>query len=136
MSATWEHVRAHVRARFKLAFDQPTWSGLRWRIGTAQVDQRIELTDAFGEPWLQVVTDVVDEEGVREHQALRENMSVPIGALAIEQGRYKLRYQLPLDDVDTAVLDRWMERLADVAARLRRTLLPPPAAATFTHYAD
>jgi hypothetical protein len=120
--ATWDEAQRHLRAALKLTYDLPTWCGLRWRMGAEHIDQRVELTTIYREPWLEVVTEVGEELRVPLREALETNMSLPMGGLAIDGGRYMLRYQLPLAGLRLEDLTTWMERLAGNAARLRGTL--------------
>lgn len=136
---TWDEVRVHVGTTFKLIYDQPTWSVLRWRFGAEDVDQRIEVSEAYREPWLQVVTDVVDQRGLDPHVALERSLTLAMGSLAIERWRYKLRCTLPVATLHLPDLDRWIELLARESLALRRAIVQrrgSPDAIAFSNYAD
>lgn len=122
--ATWVEVQEHLRGRFKLAVDQPSWIGLAWRFdvpsgGPLLQRQRIELAHASGQPHALVLCDVVPEDAFPPRDALVHNMALAIGALAVHEGIVVLRHLFPLDKLDRADFDRALELMAHEAARLR-----------------
>ncbi|MFN0246636.1 MAG: hypothetical protein ACKV2T_06990 [Kofleriaceae bacterium] len=128
--ATWEQTKSHLREKFLLAVDEPAWIGLGWKFKAKNgVDdvvqrQRIELAQAFGQPHVIVMSDIVPVEKVPERVVLVHNMTLAIGAIAISEGVYVLRAVLPLDGVSFEHLDRVLEYVAHEAARLRESTPP------------
>lgn len=119
----WAQVRQHLALRYRLAYDEPDWCGLRWRLGDAEIDQRVERRAAFGATWVHVVTEVGPATLLAADAALMRNAVLPLGALAVERDRYLLRLPLELDGLTLERLDRWMQRAAAEAVRLRVDLV-------------
>jgi hypothetical protein len=119
---TWDETKEHLRQRFKLLREEPTWLLMGWTFeGEPRVqEERIELRQAVGEPHLLIVCDVVGGDQMEAREALEHNMTLAAGALALVEGRIVLRHVHPLEDVRFERLDRWLELLAHEAARLRR----------------
>jgi hypothetical protein len=133
---TWDETRSDLRARFALLHDEPTWCGRRWRVATLEIDQRVELVELAGDPWIQIVTDVDHPTAIDPTTALARNVTLSMGALALENGRYKLRCALPLDGLSLDKLATWMEMMAHEAGRLRRAPRKAQDRAVFAHWTD
>jgi hypothetical protein len=119
---TWDETKDHLRTRFKLLREEPTWIHMGWTFeGEERVqEERVELRQAVGEPHVLVVCDVVGVEQMDAREALAHNMTLAAGALALVDDRVVLRLVHPLEDLRFERLDRWLELLAHEAARLRR----------------
>jgi hypothetical protein len=129
---TWDETLEHLRERFKIAVEEASWVGLVWRFGGDFVQgQRVELAQAFGQPHLLILSDVLSADLIPPKKALQHNMTLAVGALAIAQGTYVLRHVMPLENLTWAVLDAAMEYVAHEAARLRKN-----AGTAFGNYAD
>jgi hypothetical protein len=120
---TWEETKKHLRERFKLLREEPTWITMGWTFeGEAHVqEERIELRQAVGEPHILILCDVVGVDQMEPRDALAHNMTLAAGALALVDNRVVLRHVAPLEDLRFERLDRWVELIAHEAARLRRT---------------
>lgn len=120
---SWEETKQHLRDRFKIAVEDPSWIGLTWVFheGTEQEfqRQRIELVQAIGQPQLLIMSDVVPEEALPPREVLRHSATLAIGALASLQGLYVMRHVMPLSNLTWEVLDTALEYIAHEAARLR-----------------
>jgi hypothetical protein len=116
----WEEVRAHLRQVFRVAKDRPGWMGL-----FAEPDKdggqpiRVETVTLFDEPWLLLLADAGRASTVSPVDALRWNMSLGLGALALERERLVVRACLPLAGLTPAALDRAVRFVAAEGARLR-----------------
>ncbi len=126
---TWEETKTHLRETFILAVEEPAWVGLGWKFKAANgVDevvqrQRVELAQAFGQPHLIVMSDIVATDRVAERVVLVHNMTLAIGAVAITEDTYVLRAVLALDGLSFAHLDQVLAYVAHEAARLRESSL-------------
>lgn len=119
---TWDETKGHLRERFKLLREEPTWITMGWTFeGDQRVqEERIELRQALGEPHALITCDVVGLDQLEPKDALAHNMTLAIGALAMVEDRIVLRHVTPLEDLSFARLDKALELLAHEAARLRR----------------
>jgi hypothetical protein len=133
---TWEETQTYMRASYVLVVDEPKWIGLAWSFksadGTEDVVQRerVEQVQAFGEPHLLVLADVAPAGEVAAEQAigaLRHNMSIAIGAIAIADDTFVVRAVVPLETLTWPVLDRTLRQVAHEAARLREVGKAPLA---------
>ena len=119
---TWEETCQHLRQRFKLAIEEPTWIGLVWRFadaGDQPERQRVELVDAFGRPFLLILSDAGPEGAGSYRDALLRNMKMTIGAVALEPSGFVVRHLMPLDEVTWPGLDLAIEVVAREASMLR-----------------
>jgi hypothetical protein len=120
---TWEETKKYIHERFKIAVEEPSWLGLTWSFpdGANQEfqRQRIELVQAFGQPHLLIMCDVVPEEALPPREALRHVASMAIGGLSITHGVYVLRHVMPLSNLTWDVMHQALEYTAHEAARLR-----------------
>ncbi|MGE0396394.1 MAG: hypothetical protein AB7T06_06720 [Kofleriaceae bacterium] len=121
---TWDELITHVRGRWKVAIDAPDRLGLLFRIGEPpEADEQremVELIHGAGVPYVRITADVAREETLSPLDAVRHNMTLAVGALALDRERYVLRAVLPLDVLSLQALDRSLELLAHEAARIRR----------------
>jgi hypothetical protein len=119
---TWDETKEHLRIRFKLLREEPTWISMGWTFeGEDRVqEERIELRQALGEPHLMILCDVVGVDQMEPREALAHNITLAAGALALVDDRVVLRLVHPLEDLRFERLDRWLELVAHEAARLRR----------------
>src|SRR5688572_6985145 len=119
---TWEETKDHLRQRFKLLREEPTWILMGWTFeGEPRVqEERIELRQALGEPHVLIACDVVGVDQMEPSEALAHNTTLAVGGLALVDGRIEPRHVHPLEDLRIERLDRWLELLAHEAARLRR----------------
>jgi hypothetical protein len=128
---TWDETKQHLRERFKIAVEEPSWLGLTWVFhqGAEQElqRQRIELVQALGQPHLLVLCDVVPEDALPPREVLRHSSTLAIGALASLQGLYVMRHVMPLSNLTWDVLDTSLEFIAHEAARLRFESRATPA---------
>lgn len=141
---TWDEVQGYLRAKYRLSRDEPGWLGMEWQVDLdgpdgKPVSQRlkIERIVAFDHPWLLLLAAVCSEDNVEARSALRYNALLPIGSLAVENGRCYLRAPLPLDDLTWAALDRAIEFMAREATKLRgRSKDSTTVAHVFRGFAD
>ena len=119
---TWDETKAHLRERFKLLREEPTWIAMGWTFeGDQRVqEEKIELRQALGEPYALISCDVIGLDQLDPREALAHNNTLAIGALALVEDRVVMRHVLPLEDLAFARLDKALELLAHEAARLRR----------------
>lgn len=134
--ATWREVWLHLRSRYQLVVEQPTWLGMEWTFTWQNlvVTQRVKVEHAGD--WVIVLAAVGKAVEVDAPGALRFNAKLMIGALALSDEMCYLRAALPLDGLSLAHLDRTIEVVAREAARLRD---PKPSAAPaklFSTYED
>ena len=131
--ATWDDVRAHLREKFKLSIDEPTWIGLGWKFpgprgGELAQRQRVEPVTAFGRSYVLIWCDIIEIEKVPMRTALERNLTLAIGSIAISDNLYVLRSVMLLDNIDWQLFDLTLEYTAREAAMLRDgvpTTLPP-----------
>jgi hypothetical protein len=120
---SWEETKKHIHERFKIAVEEPSWLGLTWSFPDAGKQefqrQRIELVQAFGQPHLLIMCDVVPEESLPPREALSHTTSMAVGGLSITHGLYVVRHVMPLSNLTWDVLDNALEYTAHEAARLR-----------------
>jgi hypothetical protein len=142
----WSEIKSYLRRTFTIAVDEPEWIGLAWILESPGGDdvvqkQRVELVQAFGQPHIMIWSDVTEVERVPPRTALAHNMTLAIGAVAINEQHYVLRAVLPLDPLDWDYLEKTMRHVAHEAARLRVTTalaIDSPTArplGLFGHYA-
>jgi len=81
---------------------------------------RIELVRVFDEPWVLFLSPIVEETRAHLRDALALNMTLGIGALAIEQKYLVIRAVCSLVSLDNAGLQRYVNFAVDEALRLRR----------------
>jgi hypothetical protein len=130
---TWDELIEHVRGKWRVAIDSRDKLGLLWTItGTPDPDdadvpepdeqrEMVELIHGAGEPYVRISAEVVHEDSLSSLEAVRHNMTLAVGALALDRTTYVLRAVLPLDVLSTQVLDRSLELVAREAARIRRS---------------
>lgn len=120
---SWEETKKHLHERFKIAVEEPSWLGLTWSFpdeGKQEFQrQRLELVQAFGQPHLLIMCDVVPEEALPPRDALAHATSMAVGGLSITHGLYVVRHVMPLSNMTWDVLDNALEYTAHEAARLR-----------------
>lgn len=123
---TWDETREHLRAKYKLMKDEPTWVGLGFgfKAKDREVTQRvhIEKHTIADMPAVMIVADVVEATRVPHEAALKRNMTFAIGGIAIHEGRYLVRVALPLANIEWSTLETVLEYIAREAARLRDTV--------------
>lgn len=91
----------------------------------------IEVVEAFGEEHVVISCNVGTAASMTCYDALLVNAELAIGALCFHEGHLVLRVVLPLEGVDTAVIEKSVELLAREAARLRIDETPKPAPAPY-----
>jgi hypothetical protein len=123
---TWDELVAHVREQWKVAIDSRGRLGLLWTIGegaTAEEQREmVELVHSNGVSYVRITADVAPEDSMSALDAVRVNLTLALGALALDRHSYVLRAVLPLDALTTAALDRSLELVAHEAARIRDEL--------------
>ena len=113
---TWTEAAAHLRTRYTIARDEPTWIGMMWsfRAGDVEMEEpvRVELISAYDEDWLLVQAVVCKADRIEAAGALRWNSLVAIGGLALDGPYCVLRSALPLDTMAWRDLDRTISFIA------------------------
>jgi hypothetical protein len=125
---TWDQLIEHVRGTWRVAIDSRDKLGLLWSVtpdpdGDVPDDEQretVELVHGAGEPYVRITAEVGREDTLSALDAVRHNMTITVGALALDRTTYVLRAVLPLDVLSTHVLDRSLELVAREAARIRR----------------
>ncbi len=105
-----------------------------WRFPDAEgASQRqwIESTTAFGAPHVVISCNVGTASSMTCYDALTHNAQLAIGALCFQDGHLVLRVVLPLEGVDTQVIEKSIELLAREATRLRTRDTPKAAPAPY-----
>jgi hypothetical protein len=120
--ATWSEVEAHVAAHFRLARKEPTWFALLWDFGKPddplRQEVRVEQIEAFGEPWLLLVSRVCAEPLLDAKEILARNARLAIGSVALVRGTYIVRHPLRLSTLAWDELDRALLFVAREACAL------------------
>lgn len=130
---TWDELMDHVRGKWRVAIDSRDRLGLLWTFNpTPDPDddaapdaeeqrEMVELVHGAGTPYVRISAEVGAEESLSSLDAVRHNMTIAVGALALDRKTYVLRAVLPLDVLSTQALDRSLELVAREAARIRRS---------------
>lgn len=123
---TWDELVTHVREQWKVAIDSRDRLGLLWTIGAGadaeEQREMVELVHGGGVAYVRITADVAGEDDLSSLEAVRVNMTLALGALALDRHNYVLRAVLPLDALTTHALDRSLELVAHEAARIRNEL--------------
>lgn len=115
MGATWEEVRSYAVGIFECA--EADGSRVAGRIAGQPVF--LELTSAWDEPWLLVVSPVAPEHQVtRPVDALRWSAQLAVGGLVIIDDMLAVRATLCLSELELTSLIRYVTFVAREAHRL------------------
>ncbi len=126
---TWAEVQVRARERYRVTVDEPEWLALRSEhAGEPPVRVKLELTQAWNEPWLLMLAEVSPAGTIDAAQALRQNASLALGALAIEGSLIVVRHTLRLATMSWADLDIALAACVEAARDLRRTMPQPTSA--------
>lgn len=115
MGRTWADVEAFATEAFdELEVRADQVSGL-----LGEQPLRLELAQAWNEPWLHILSPVAHESQVtRPFDAMRWSASLSVGGLAILDEMLVVRAALCLAELDRAALDRYVRFVAREAKRL------------------
>ena len=141
--ATWDEVRDHLRARWKVDRDEPSAFAIQCpvRIGDHDTVQAIGLapTEVHQRPWLQIIGDLFAESGLSARGALSYADRLPFGAIVLRNDRLLLRHGVAFDGLRLADLAWILQVFAYEAVRLRANLTGPApglASGAFGNYAE
>jgi hypothetical protein len=116
---TWEEVRRWLLLQCQIIQSEAQAVVIAHDLEPHPQRVRVELVHAFDEPWLLLLSPIVEEHRARPRDALVFNMRLAVGTLAVEQGYLMLRATCPLAALDATRLKRYVVFLATEAARLR-----------------
>jgi hypothetical protein len=140
--ATWEEVRGHLRARWRVERDDPTAFAVSCRvpIGTQDLHQAVGMapTEVDSKPWLSIIGELFPEAALSARGALTYADRLPLGAIVLRGDRYLLRHGIALAPLALAELDWILAIIVREAALLRANLRGPSALASgvFGNYAE
>ena len=126
MTERWDALRTHLCTKFHIAVREENRLGLLWRFANIEGPQRqwVETVEAFGAPHVVISCNVGTAASMTCYDALLHNAQLAVGALCFHEGHLVLRVVLPLEGVDTQVIEKSLELLAQEAARLRTKETP------------
>src|SRR5580765_2387967 len=123
--ASWDEVRAHVKATFAVVRDAPDGIAMSWKLALAghELVQGVGIAPITieGRSWLTMIADLCTEAELPLRTALLYQDRLPIGAIVLRKEMFLLKHNLPLD-TGYEELDFRIRVLAHEAARLRLNL--------------
>ena len=138
--ASWDDVRAHLRATFAVVRDSPDGIAMSWKLALAghELVQGVGIAPIAIEarPWLTMIADLCTESELPLRTALLYQDRLPIGAIVLRKDTFLMKHNLPLE-TPYEELDFRIRLLAHEAARLRLNLKArTPAGDPFGNYAE
>ncbi len=139
--ATWDEIRAHLRARWQVVHDEPAnfAVSISVPVGTGDMPQAVGMapTQLDGAPWLSIIAELFPETTLSPRSALVYADRLLFGALVLRGDRYLLRSGAALSALTLGGLEWHLAIVVREAVRLRANLLrPADAKSAFDNYAD
>ncbi|MGE5182649.1 MAG: hypothetical protein ACM31C_11330 [Acidobacteriota bacterium] len=139
--ASWDELRAHLRATCTVIRDDPEAFAVSWTMtaGDGELVQGVGLAPMTvdGRPWLTMIAELFVESELPARLALLYQDRLAFGALVLREGFFVLRHGAPLAEVTHAELDWTLRTLAHEAARLRLNVRQlGQTSETFGNYAE
>lgn len=135
MTIEWASLRAHMRGKYNLEYDDAEGVRLTFNVDGVQQTQWFYPVTGLGMQHVMVVCPMVGERDLPPRDALRHNNTLAVGTIALARDGYVMRAVLPLDLLSFTAFDRMIEVIAQEAARIRTNIVrargttPPPISA-------
>lgn len=123
MTIEWTTLRAHMRARYSLEYDDAEGVRLTWNLDGVLQPQWFHPASGLGMQHVMVVCPIVGERELPPRDALRHNNNLAVGTIALARDGYVMRAVLPLDLLSFHAFDRMIEVIAHEAARIRTNIV-------------
>lgn len=123
MTVSWDLVRDHLHARYRIASDEKDCLGIDFSIvdekGALEQRVKVEHGAAFGAGWIAVLAAIAPANRINAAAALEINARLAVGAIAVLGDQAYARAAMAMESLDFAGLERAIEAMAREAARLR-----------------
>lgn len=132
MTIEWPSLRAHMRGKYNLEYDDAEGIRLTWDVDGVAQTQWLHPVAGLGMHHVMVVCPMVGERDLPPRDALRHNNTLAVGTIALARDGYVMRAVLPLELLSFVAFDRMIEVVAHEAARIRANIVrargttPPP----------
>ena len=124
---SWDEIRTHVKARWRVERDIPTELSVSRTIavGDREIRQAIGLapSQVDGAPWLSIIGELFHEGALSPRGALVYADRLSAGAIVLRADRYLVKVTVAFAGLTLDTLDWTLANVAREAVRLRANLL-------------
>lgn len=121
--ANWKTLCAYINSKYPAEELTPDRIELRLQTTSSRTQLVAVVRKEFNdEEWVELTTTVAPEAGLAPRAALDLNAALIVGALALVDGAYVLKFPLRLADLDPAEFDVPLQSLVQEGDRLEERL--------------
>jgi len=120
---TFEEVREYAQGRYQLSDDGPERFSLVFEYETGRM-QKVVVSrfEAMDREWCDFASACCNREQLEPEAAVRRNWDFAVGALALQDDTYVVRYSIPLATMNLAEFELPLHVVARTADGLEREL--------------